>query len=165
MSNIKYTKEILEDAAKNSTSYAGILRYLNLKQAGGTQAHLIRKVEEYGIDTSHFTGRGHTKGKAAFNRKDNNDVFIVLPSNSAREKPRILKRALLESGVEYKCALCNLNTWLEKPLLLQIDHIDGNCLNNTKNNLRFLCPNCHVQTDTWANKKRPLVAQLEEAAV
>lgn len=85
MSNIKYTKEILEDAAKNSTSYAGILRYLNLKQAGGTQAHLIRKVKEYGIDTSHFTGRGHTKGKAAFNRKDNNDVFIVLPSNSARE--------------------------------------------------------------------------------
>ena len=39
-----------------------------------------------------------------------------------------------------------------KPLTLQLDHIDGNPINNNLENLRFLCPNCHSQTDTFAGK-------------
>ena len=39
-------------------------------------------------------------------------------------------------------------------LILQLDHIDGDKTNNELINLRFLCPNCHSQTPTYANKKR-----------
>lgn len=34
---------------------------------------------------------------------------------------------------------------------LQIHHIDGDCLNNSENNLELLCPNCHSLTDTYGN--------------
>ncbi|MBP7540539.1 MAG: HNH endonuclease [Saprospiraceae bacterium] len=36
---------------------------------------------------------------------------------------------------------------------MQVDHIDGNYLNNLKDNLRFLCPNCHSQTANYGSKK------------
>lgn len=52
-----------------------------------------------------------------------------------------------------KCEECGLGvTWNNKPLTLQLDHIDGNSDNNDVSNLRLLCPNCHTQTDTHGSK-------------
>lgn len=63
-----------------------------------------------------------------------------------------LKRALIRVGTPNHCAICQLTTWLGKPLSLQLDHIDGNKHNNDLSNLRLLCPNCHSQTDTFAGR-------------
>lgn len=32
---------------------------------------------------------------------------------------------------------------------LTVDHIDGNCMNNTEDNLKVMCPNCHSMTVTY----------------
>ena len=58
---MKCTREVLEQAVAESTSYAGVMRYLGLKPAGGTPAHLRRRINTLGIDTSHFTGQAHTR--------------------------------------------------------------------------------------------------------
>lgn len=50
------------------------------------------------------------------------------------------------------CAICNLSEWMGKPIALHLDHIDGNCENNSLSNVRLLCPNCHSQTDTFSGK-------------
>jgi hypothetical protein len=53
----EYTKEWLEELCKNSYSYAEVLRKAGRKQGGGTQATLRKKIEEFQIDTTHFTGQ------------------------------------------------------------------------------------------------------------
>ena len=53
---------------------------------------------------------------------------------------------------KYACSVCDISEWNGKELRLQIDHIDGNSKNDTIENYRYLCPNCHTQTDTWGVK-------------
>lgn len=56
---------------------------------------------------------------------------------------------------EYKCAICGLsNSWNNKPLVLILDHIDGHANNNTRTNLRLICPNCDSQLDTYKSKNK-----------
>jgi len=52
------------------------------------------------------------------------------------------------------CEICSITEWNNKPITLEVDHIDGNHKNNKQENLRLICPNCHSQTDTYKNKNR-----------
>ena len=51
-----------------------------------------------------------------------------------------------------KCFSCGIDSWNGLPIVLELDHKDGNHTNNSEKNLRHLCPNCHSQTDTYKNK-------------
>ena len=60
----------------------------------------------------------------------------------------------------YSCSECGISEWNDKPITLQLDHIDGNADNNHEDNLRLLCPNCHSQTDTFGAKNKGNGRQL-----
>lgn len=62
----------------------------------------------------------------------------------------ILKKILLH--LNPKCNICDIDTWNDKVLGLEIDHVDGNSGNNILSNTRLLCPNCHSQTDNYKAK-------------
>ena len=72
--------------------------------------------------------------------------------NGIEGSSRTLKRLLIEQSGE-KCYECGVGTiWNNKPLTIQLDHIDGNSDNNLITNVRLLCPNCHTQTSTYGSK-------------
>lgn len=61
--------------------------------------------------------------------------------------------ALIESRGN-KCEDCGLFDWRNKPIALEVHHLDGDSSNNKSENLRLLCPNCHSQTDNFRFKGR-----------
>ena len=64
----------------------------------------------------------------------------------------VLKKYLVEKFGE-KCVECGQDgTWNNRPLVLQLDHIDGDSDNNFPSNIRLLCPNCHTQTENFGSK-------------
>ena len=64
-----------------------------------------------------------------------------------------LKKRLIKEGIkENKCDICEITEWTGKPILIQLDHIDGNSHNHKLENLRMICPNCHSQTETYCGK-------------
>lgn len=84
-------------------------------------------------------------------RWKNETVPKIISGKSVRRESTI--RFLIERNGHNNCEICNQpNIWNNKPLVLQIDHIDGNSDNNFPNNLRLICPNCHTQTDTFGSK-------------
>lgn len=151
-----YTKEMLAPLVEKAKSYVGVRRALGLRPHGGAQSHLRKRISEFGLDTSHFTSRAWSRGKSFPNRrKTPEEIFVVRPDNSRRAHGDFLKRALLEVGVEHACAVCGLGPkWQGKPLVLIVDHIDGNSRDGRRHNLRFLCSNCDSQMPTYKNRKR-----------
>lgn len=150
----KYDNKLLSAIAKSSKNIAEVLIALGLKQAGGNYCHIKRCFKKFNIDTSHFTGYGSNKGKKLKTRLHYSEILIK-KNNGRRENAHKLRRALVEAGELYKCSECgNTGIWNGKPLTLQVDHINGDWLDHTKENLRFLCPNCHSQTSTYGAKRR-----------
>jgi hypothetical protein len=148
--------ELIAEIVRSSSTLSEVIRALGLSITNGSSHRLVKAwIIELGIDTSHFTGSGWNRGLQSNARRTAADILRRRPEGSIRETSFRLRRALLEVGVPEICAECGGGpVWNGKPLQLQIDHIDGDGLNDEQSNLRFLCPNCHSQTPTYGNKKR-----------
>jgi 5-methylcytosine-specific restriction endonuclease McrA len=143
---------MLAPLVAESTSVAGVLRLLGLHPNGGAHAHISRTIQRFEIDTSHFSRYNPGSRRP---RLTPDQILVRRDQARLREKPHMLKRALVESGVPYECAMCgNPGQWLGLDLTLEVDHIDGDFYNNEAANLRFLCPNCHRLTPNFAGRSK-----------
>lgn len=158
----QYTKEWLEELCRDSYSYAEVLRKAGRKQGGGTQATLRKKIMEFQIDISHFTGQ---KWQDSPNQQDNKAARekYTLEEVFCKDSPVTQKvlRGYVERHqiIKYECSQCGCDGhWQNGIISLEIDHIDGDNKNNEVSNLRYLCPNCHALTDTYRGKNKALKA-------
>jgi len=67
---------------------------------------------------------------------------------------KLNKRLIKEKILHNKCSICKIETWNNKPIRFQLDHINGNSTDHKLENLRLICPNCHSQTETYCGKNK-----------
>jgi hypothetical protein len=147
-------EDALRTAVPKATSYADVMRALELEVNDTNHRRVRRRVTELGLDTSHFTRRPWGSVRSSRRRPTTEQVLVVLPAGSARPNRARLHAALQQTGIPYRCTSCdNPGQWLGQPITLQIDHINGDWLDNRVENLRYLCPNCHALTATWCRRK------------
>lgn len=145
----KYTLEQLEQAVESSVSLREVLGKLNIIPAGGNYSTLNKAIKHFNLSVEHFTGQ-NPKGRKLPQRRKSIEEYLTKNSGVQSNK---LRRYLIDAKVfEEKCSCCNSTTWLDSPIPLELDHIDGDNANNELSNLRLLCPNCHALTPTYRGK-------------
>ncbi len=158
------SEEALRAAVPTSTSYADLMRALDLAVNDVNHRRVRRRIAQLGLDVSHFRRRTWASDQPTPARAIAADTLVRLPEGSSRTNRARLHRALQEVGIPYACGGCgNRGEWLGQPITLQIDHVSGDWLDNRRENLRYLCPNCHSLTDTWCRNRRPSLPPPEDA--
>lgn len=152
------TPDEIKNLIPNCKSYMEILRKLDLDEKSSTDyKFVIREVNKSGISIDHFE-KSWNKGMTSKTDPDkiiSRSLDDYLTLNGPNISTSKLRDKLLNSGKkDHKCECCGNTEWNNKPIPLQLHHIDGNHSNNTLENLQLLCPNCHAQTDNYCRPKK-----------
>lgn len=151
----KYTLKNKKSCCKKSPNKCLGLRKKN-------SAGIIKAFESGNKSKINIFGknRGWSKGKNLLTDdrirgkyKKFSDIFCI---NSPVRNSYLRKLIFQNNLMEYKCnnTNCNiLSEWLGQKIVLELDHINGIHNDNRIENLRFLCPNCHSQTETFNRVK------------
>lgn len=108
-----------------------------------------KKAIELGVYLPNQSGKGlskrHNGSKIPLNE--------ILEGKHPQYQTNKLRIRLIKEGLKmHQCECCGIEDWMNKPISLELDHIDGNRTNHILENLRILCPNCHSQTSTYRAK-------------
>ncbi|MEU5401978.1 HNH endonuclease signature motif containing protein [Streptomyces sp. NPDC005963] len=140
----------LRRAVTSSLSVAAALRRLGRPYNSSQRALFRQWTEEEGIDTAHFLGQAHQRGRPGTTPAKHPEEVLVQRNDNRRTQAVVLRRALYAIGVPDQCAECGIGpVWRGRPMTLEVDHINGRRDDDRAHNLRLLCPNCHAITSTW----------------
>ena len=143
----QYSKKEFEQIIKGSANHAEALRKMGFSTAHGANIKTLKRyIEKYEIDCSHFD-QYKTKEKLTHTDEE------IFKKDSRVSQHCLRARYLKNNYTKYECAICGQGPeWNGKPLTLTLDHINGKNNDNELSNLRWVCPNCDRQLDTFGYK-------------
>lgn len=154
------SKEEFSAAVEGSTSIVEVVRRLTGGEYKRSYYTLVHRLsQKYEVPIPQHSSAGLPVNKFS------DDEFFTLGSKRSGHS---IRNRLIAKGRPYRCDNdeCPLHLpeevvyinkvpkllWAGNLITIQVDHTDGNNLNNLEDNLRFLCPNCHAATDTYTGK-------------
>lgn len=141
-----WSEERLRYAVENSECKSDVLRILNISTKSGNFQTLNKYLKKYDINVENLR-YDNKRGNKWLQTKTDEEVFC---ENSLVSRSTLKRRIQKDDLIEYKCSICGLEgVWFGKPIKLQLDHKNGKNDDNRIENLRYLCPNCHSQTETY----------------
>lgn len=149
------SEEDLRQIVNDSISMREVCRKLGYTNNGKSQDIVKSRLDKYNITTDHFTGTAKQKIQ-----RDESNIFI---ENSTATQATLRRWYLKNNYTPYQCSICGLGpVWNNKELTLTLDHINGNNHDDRLENLRWVCPNCDRQLDTFGskNKKGPVAQYM-----
>lgn len=152
MSIITITKEQLQQMVNESSSFQEVLRKFNMENTSGNYRMLRKRIREDEIDLTSINSVKKLNGnKERFMTQRTNDELFT--ENNTAYTETVKRRIIKENLMPYECQICKTNDiWQNKKITLILDHINGVSNDHRLSNLRFLCPNCNSQTDTFCGR-------------
>lgn len=148
-----FSRKELEDVLHRNTTWRDVARNLGVYDKHNKMIPiLIRRLDELCIDYTFLDNipirrkEGHSRNM--YTKFTDEEIF----KKGTIVSLQTVRRAFLEhKEIPYECAICHLPAmWQGQPLVLTMDHIDGDTDNNEFSNLRWVCPNCDRQLPTYA---------------
>ena len=153
MAKYNYSVDQLKEAVAKSFCMSDVCRELNITVCTFNFKRIQKLMTENEISNNHFDiKKTLRRGKPTWSEQD------IFCEHSLAYRSQLRKHAKRNGMYDGKCAICGIcDIWNGKPLTIELDHINGICDDNRKENLRWLCPNCHSQTPTHKNSsnRRP----------
>jgi len=136
-----------------SSSYTEILRFFKMCIHGNNSKTLKSRIDALDCSTAHFHPNFYN---LVILRMASNIPYEKIFCENSRYSQKSLKRRIIKDKLlPYQCRCGNKGEWLGAALSLQLEHINGVNNDNRLENLEFLCPNCHTQTETFAGRNNP----------
>ena len=165
MSSIIYsiTGEELQTILNTSKTYGQVLKHFGLENKGANAKTLKRRIKEENLSDTNILkgfkfGGGWNKGTKGvyLKRMSLEDAMKTIFISNFQGYPASAKKYVrMYHLMDEKCSDCGLRqVWNNKPITLELEHVDGNSHNNDLSNLKWLCPNCHSQTPTFRGRNR-----------
>lgn len=149
-----WTEEQLRNAVKDSTSVRQVLQKLKLREAGGNYVQINNAIKDYDLSSRHFTGKGWSKGLKGIGRPLI-PLSKILAKNSRFQSYKLKRRLFKDNFKSPQCEECG---WAEKSvdgrIPVELDHVNGDRMDNRIENLRILCPNCNSLKSTHRGLNR-----------
>jgi ribosomal protein S27AE len=147
-----WTDEELINAFNESENLRQIITKLNLAIAGGTYTHIKTHLKRLNLEFSTTWQERRDKGILShkYSTHYNDDEIFVentkVSNTTVRNRYELLHKQ--------QCSRCGVEEWLGNKIRMDLDHINGNRKDNRIENLRWMCPNCHRQTQTWGKTSK-----------
>lgn len=142
----KISDEDFELLVKESFSIKEVATKCGYSNVSGASSNIVKKrIQEQNIDTSHFKASEKTI-------RSDEEIFV---EDSPVHQATLRRRYLLGKYTPYICSICGQEpVWQGKELTLILDHINGHNHDDRLENLRWVCPNCNQQLDTFGGRNR-----------
>lgn len=145
----KYQVSDVKDAVIGSNNFSEVCRKLDISICTFNIKRIQTICVNNNISTSHFDAKHSKNHKVSMVNKRTRTIENSLIEHSTLNRSSLRPFLIKNNLFKNECSCCGISEWQGKPITIEVDHINGISDDNRLENLRWLCPNCHSQTETF----------------